>query len=429
MLKQLHFKPIWGLAAAGALTVAGCAVNPVTGEKELSIVSAAQEVQLGEQNYHPQIQSQGGRYHVDPDLQLYINDIGQKLARVSDRPGLPYKFTVLNSSVPNAWALPGGKIAINRGLLLYLEDESQLAAVLAHEIVHAAARHSAQQMTKSQLLGGTLAVLGTATQGSGYEGAVSEFGQIGASAILARYGRDDELESDKYGMQYMSRAGYDPYGAVELQETFVKLSQGRQSDPISALFASHPPSQARVTANREHAKSLSGGQRYRDRYQRAIAQLKKDEPAYKAAEEAIKLLNAKDSASALKQLDRAVAIQPDEAEFWELRGYVWEMQKNYNNAAKSYGTAIAKNPDYFKPHALRGLVRFELGQHREAEQDLLRSYQILPTQTTAYYLGELAFQRNDYATAQKYFQQVANGSGELANKARSRMAEMAPTSQ
>src|SRR5690606_7503443 len=98
-------------------------------------------------------QMQGGRYVVDPNLSVYVNEVGQKLARASHRPNLPYEFVVLNNDVPNAWAMPGGKIAINRGLLVLLEDESQLAAVLGHEVVHAAARHSAQQQTQSTLLG------------------------------------------------------------------------------------------------------------------------------------------------------------------------------------------------------------------------------------------------------------------------------------
>src|SRR5690625_4051774 len=133
-----------------ALTVTtACTVNPVTGDRQLSFLSAEQELALGQQHYVPSQQAQGGRYVVDPDLTVYVNQVGQGLADVSDRPGLPYEFVVLNNVVPNAWALPGGKMAINRGLLVYLEEESQLAAVLGHEVVHAAARHSASQLTRN----------------------------------------------------------------------------------------------------------------------------------------------------------------------------------------------------------------------------------------------------------------------------------------
>lgn len=107
---------------------------------------------MGAEQYIPTQQTQGGRFYVDPELTLYVQQVGQKLARVSDRPDLPFEFVVLNSSVPNAWALPGGKIAVNRGLLVLLEDEAELAAVLGHEIVHAAARHSAAAMSQQTLL-------------------------------------------------------------------------------------------------------------------------------------------------------------------------------------------------------------------------------------------------------------------------------------
>jgi len=223
----------------------GCATNPVTGKKELSLVSEAQELAIGAKQYSPARQSQGGDYVVDRQLTTYVNPVGRRLAAVSDRK-LPYEFKVLNSSVPNAWALPGGKISINRGLLTELRSESELAAVLGHEIVHAAARHGAQQMSKGMLL--QTAVLGTvvATQGKDYGNLAQMGANIGAQLISQKYGRDAERESDYYGMQYMVRAGYDPQGAVDLQRTFVKLSEGQRQDWLSGLFASHPPSHERV---------------------------------------------------------------------------------------------------------------------------------------------------------------------------------------
>ncbi len=130
-------------SALALLALTACGVNPVTGKREIQFVSEAAELQLGEQQYAPTRQSEGGDFKQLPELTSYVNEIGQKLAAVSDRK-LPYEFVVLNSSVPNAWALPGGKIAVNRGLLPELRSEAELAAVLGHEIVHAAARHGAK---------------------------------------------------------------------------------------------------------------------------------------------------------------------------------------------------------------------------------------------------------------------------------------------
>ena len=131
--------------------LAGCGVNPVTGKQELQFVSEESELQIGAQHYAPSRQSQGGDLTAFPEVSKYVAEVGGRLAAVSDRP-LPYEFVVLNSSVPNAWALPGGKIAVNRGLLTALDNEAELAAVLGHEIVHAAARHGAKAQERGVLL-------------------------------------------------------------------------------------------------------------------------------------------------------------------------------------------------------------------------------------------------------------------------------------
>jgi predicted Zn-dependent protease len=194
-------------------SLAGCVVNPVTGEKELILVSEAQEIQMGAQNYLPMRQSQGGDYDVDPALTRYVQSVGNRVAAASGV-DLPYEFSVLNNSVPNAWALPGGKIAINRGILTELDSEAELAAVLGHEVVHAAARHTAQQMSRGMLLQGLVIGTAIATSDSDYGNLAVGGAGIAAQLLTMKYGRDAELESDRYGMRYMSAAGYDPQGAV-----------------------------------------------------------------------------------------------------------------------------------------------------------------------------------------------------------------------
>jgi predicted Zn-dependent protease len=411
------------LLVAIALVTAGCAVNPVTGENELSLVSTSQEIAIGEQQYAPSQQSQGGQYYIDTTLQTYVAGVGMKLASVSDRPELPYEFVVLNNGIPNAWALPGGKIAVNRGLLTELEDEAELAAVLGHEVVHAAARHSAAQMTRGTLVGlsAQLATIAAANYGYGDLGNLAS--QAGGAAIMAKYGRDAELESDDYGMQYMARAGYDPGAAVDLQETFVRLSKNRQQDFISGLFASHPPSSARVNANREHAKTLPVGERYQERYQRHIKQLKMDAPAYEAQDKAMAALKNRDARAALKHLDRAVKLQPQEAQFWEMRGHAWAMLDNNQNAGKAYTTAISKNPDLFSPRLYRGITRYQNDDLLGAREDLAISYRLLPTGTSAYYLGDIYLQLGGEDEAEKYLQQALRSKDqELALAAYNKLA-------
>ena len=416
-------RPILLVVAMIAL-LQGCAVNPVTGENELSFMSQQQEIALGSKNYSPSRQSQGGDYYLDPRLQIYVASVGNKLAAVSDQPNLPYEFVVLNNRMPNAWALPGGKIAINRGLLSYLDDESQLAAVLAHEIVHAAARHGASQMSRGTLANIGMAAVAIGTQdrdGAQLYGLAS---QMGTAAWMAKYGRDDELESDFYGMEYMARAGYEPHGAVELQRSFVKLSEGRKADFLSGLFASHPPSAKRVEANIAKAKQLPKGQRYRQRYQAAIAQLRKDKPAYKAEEAALEALNKKQTNAAISQLDQAIAVQPREAAFWELRGHAWKQMDKTDNADKAYSTAIRKNPKYFGSYLARGVLRYDLGDKVRGLEDIQRSYKILPTAKASYYLGESAVESKQYQAAIGYFKQASQAGGELGKQSTQQLSAL-----
>src|SRR5687767_13014828 len=189
------------LAAFGTLLIA-CGVNPVTGKKEIQFVSESQELQIGERNYAPTRQGEGGDLTVLPELTTYVNGVGQKLAAVADRK-LPYEFVVLNNSVPNAWALPGGKIAINRGLLNELKNEAELAAVLGHEIVHAAARHGAKAQERGTLMqiGMAAAQVGAAVGGvdSNMANLALQGAGVGLQMIQMKYGREQELESDQYG--------------------------------------------------------------------------------------------------------------------------------------------------------------------------------------------------------------------------------------
>ncbi|ACE83057.1 M48 family metalloprotease [Cellvibrio japonicus] len=412
-----------GLALAA---LSGCVVNPVTGKSQISLMSPEQEIATGAQNYEPSQQSQGGQYTVDPALTTYVQSVGRKLAAVSDRPSLPYEFVVLNNDVPNAWAMPGGKLAINRGLLMYLEDEAQLAAVLGHEIVHAAARHGAQQQTQNVLLGAGVLLTGVAISQKKPEYGALAIGAlgVGATAWQAKYGRNHELESDRVGIKYMAEAGYDAQAAVELQQIFVKLSEGRNAGFIDGLFASHPPSQERVDANRKTAAQYPGGVRNKTQYQRAIAQLVKDKPAYEKYQKAQQLAANKQYIDALAYADQAARAQPKENLFWELKGQLLLQQNKRDEAVVALDKAIQANPAYFKPYVFRGIAYNQLGKRDLAEKDLLTSQRYLPTQIATYYLGEIALAKGNRSQATEYFQQAAQGGGEIGEAAQAQLGKM-----
>nr|WP_320115325.1 M48 family metalloprotease [uncultured Desulfuromonas sp.] len=400
------------------LTLTGCAVNPVTGKNEFALVGEATEISTGVENYQPSRQMQGGDYTTHPQVSRYVERVGQKLAAVSDR-RLPYEFKVINDSTPNAWALPGGKIAINRGLLVELNNEAELAAVLGHEIVHAAARHGAKGMERGMLLQGAVLAATMASKNSEYSGLATSGAAIGAQLITQKYSRDAERESDYYGMQYMSRAGYDPAAAIELQQTFVRLSEGHESNWLTGLFASHPPSQQRVDANRQTAAALpQGGTLGIDSYQKAMSPLFADREAYQAYDEGRKALEDGDTALALALSEKALRLQPAEALFHSFRGDIRFKQQRYDDAVINYDRAIARNAGYFHFYLQRGLAKKELGRPNEARVDLEKSNAFLPTAPAQAALGQFALQRGDRSLAKQLFASAAQSSSVIGRQAR-----------
>ena len=407
-----------------SIFLSGCATNPVTGKKELSLVSEAKEISIGEQQYAPMRQSQGGDYVVDQALTDYVSDIGQKLAAASDRK-LPYEFKVLNSSVPNAWALPGGKIVVNRGLLTELKDEAELAAVIGHEIVHAAAKHGARTMSRGMLMQGAMLATVVASQGKDYAQLAQMGAGLGAQLITTKYGRDAERESDLYGMEYMSRVGYDPQGAVDLQKTFVRLSEGKKSDWISGLFASHPPSQERVDNNIKTAARLpQGGDRGKARFESKMAHVLRTKPAYDAYDKGRKALADGKLSEARSLVDQALSAEPNEGHFHALLGDI-ELEKNQPSAAKQhYDKALGLNNKFFYYHLQRGLINEQLNAHGEAKRDLDKSIKLLPTANAYNSLGNIAKLSGDVNKAKDYFIKAAGDKGESGKLAYGSLVEL-----
>lgn len=401
-------------------SLSGCAVNPVTHKRELHLISESQEISIGRENYVPARQQQGGDYIVDPELTAYVQSVGNKLAAVADRQ-LPYEFVVLNDSMPNAWAMPGGKIAFNRGLLYELNSEAELAAVLGHEIVHAAARHSAQKMETGMLLQGAVVATGIAAQNEKYANLIVGGAQLSSQLVATKFSRDDESEADLYGMRYMKKAGYDPRAAVTLQETFVRLSKDRKSNFIEGLFASHPPSDARVAANRITLAALGeGGEWGKEIYAQKVSKLKAAQPAYKAYDDGVKALAKGDAGKATTLAKQAVAAVPREARFHELLGDIALAQKHNEEALGHYDRAIQLQPDYFRPLMQKGVALKNLGRPAEAETYLKRGNELLPTATSFYLLGQIAEDRGDVDSALKNYQIAADSNSDVGNSSMER---------
>lgn len=399
-----------GLAAFAALgaLASGCAVNPVTGRSELAIVSFSQEeeVDLGAKAYVPAVQQQGGFYR-DKALEDYVQGVGMRIARASHRPDLDYRYRVLNSSVPNAFALPGGFIVINRGLLVGLKSEAEMAAVLAHETGHVTAKHSLaayqRAMAANLLLAGVAAVAG------GRQG-VMELSGVTASLLENGFSRDQERESDWLGIDYMVKAGYDPDGAVRLQEYFYEQLERKQNPMfVEGLFRTHPFSKERLDNARARIAKLYPGTAGNPKYTlneavfvRNTARLREVQKAYDLADQGDRHFKDKRYGEALAKYEAAIAREPQQAPFHAAVGRVHLLQKNYPLAETALNKAIRLDEALFEPHFLLGALRHEKADHRGAIPELSRSMDLLPTKQAAGMLAKSYEAIGDAENAKKY---------------------------
>jgi len=268
--------------------LAGCGsavVNPVTGQAERSVMNEQTEVAEGAKA-HQQVLQEYGVVN-DPRLQTYVNAIGQRLAKLSHRSQLQWHFTLLDSPEINAFALPGGYVYVTRGLMAYLQTEAELAGVVGHEIGHVTARHGAQRATRAQDAGlGVLAatVLGAVLESQGVSGAgrlASDLSQTAAAGHIASYGREQELQADGLGAEYLARNAFDPrnminvIGALKNQERFAAdqaRAAGRPVPAQNSWLASHPSNDQRLQQITQLAAQYQGNyvDEGRTRYQQAV---------------------------------------------------------------------------------------------------------------------------------------------------------------
>jgi predicted Zn-dependent protease len=231
--------------------VAACVTNPATGRRQLILIGEERAIELGAQA-DPEIRAEYGVYGDEP-LAGWFEGVSSKLAEVSERSHLPYRFAILDSPIVNAFALPGGPVYATRGLLAHANSEAEVAAVMGHEIGHVNARHGVEKLSQQQLLGG---VLGAASLvvGERWSGLVDAAG-LGAQALLLQYSRDAEREADELGIRYMTRAGYDPRGMPRFMSILDRLS-ARADGALPTWLSTHPDPGERAETTREMARPI-----------------------------------------------------------------------------------------------------------------------------------------------------------------------------
>ncbi|SMC69268.1 Tat (twin-arginine translocation) pathway signal sequence [Desulfocicer vacuolatum DSM 3385] len=359
---------------AGAAMVTGCAVNPVTGENQLMMVSRETEISMDKQQSPYQFSSDYGVLQ-NRSINAYIAGVGNKLASKTHRLDMPYSFRCVNATYVNAYAFPGGSIAVTRGILLKLSNEAELAALLGHELGHVNARHSAEQMSKaslsSLLIGGVSAVIGAKNSQLGE--LTQKIGMVGQGALLARYSRDNEREADALGNEYMVVSGYSTNGFVGLMALLNRMNEGH-NDASQILFSTHPMSSERY----ETAIAMAGGKYastrtsplYRERYMDTIAPLRAQEKLVTALQE----------------------------------GDAFMGQKKYDHARASYQRAVKIDSRDYTARVMLGRCLLVQKNYRDAYTHARRGHEIYPTEGQACQVaGFAALQLKKYNNALKYF--------------------------
>lgn len=414
--------------SASALAVAsGCATNPVSGRKEFNLLNDADEIKIDQEAAPHQFSADYGAI-THPRINAYLTEIGQQLAAQSHRPQMPYSFRAVNAVYVNGYAFPGGSIAITRGMLIDLQNEAQLAALLGHEIGHVNYQHTARSMSRGMLYSLVVGVI-SSTINEKYSDLAAGLGGLGTGLALASYSRDNEREADAIGMDYMIKTGENPIGMVQLMEVLVSLNQ-HKSSALDVLFATHPMSDERLETARKRVQTnyptLTNRDFHQTRYLDEIAPLLRIKPAIEAFQRGEELLVAKKFSAARAEFDKGLRLAPGDYTGLLLAAKGCLAQNNFSEATQLAREAQASYPGEPQAHHVAGMA---LAKSRHFEQGLAefsRYIQLLPGNPfSTYYQGfcEEGLQRRSLAAEayKKFLQQV--DSGEEAQHAYQKLVE------
>lgn len=427
----LNRREFLALSAAGtAAFLTGCATNPVTGRSQLNFLSESGEVQLDQESSPHQISADYGAVQ-DAEVNRYVASVGNQLAAISHRPDMPYSFRAVNAVYVNAYAFPAGTIGVSRGMLVNMDNEAELAAVLGHEIGHVCSRHAAQQFTTGMLASAAVAAaaLIVQQQDENYAGLTAGLGAIASGILLARYSRSNEREADALALHYMTKSGYNPRGCVELMD-MLRRTYKEKPNALEMLFATHPMSDERYdTAVREVADKYQAMTSYpmnRERFREKTAPLRAKKNAVNLMQEAEKSMAGNKLDAAVTSLQAALKEAPQDYAGLLMMGKCCLAKKQAGEAEKYASEARSAYPS--EPQALhvRGMARIQTKQFEAAYNDFAEYEKILPgNPNTVFFKGysQEGLGRRDPA-AQNYIAYLRRVTqGEYARHAHRRLVE------
>lgn len=420
-----------GLAAGTAGTLAGCAVNPVTGQQQLMLMSPQQEIDLDKQNSPHQISADYGRAD-DPMLQSYLNKVGKDMAARTHRPDMPYNFQAVNANYVNAYAFPGGTIATSRGIIVELENEAELGALMGHELGHVNARHTASRMSKAVIVQGLAAGLTLGVSATEYDSLAplaAGLGALGSGALLAHYSREDERQADALGMEYMVETGYSPKGMIGLQQHLVDMHT-RQPSALEVLFSSHPMSEERRDTARHEADTTYAAALdmpvHRERYMDNTANLRKLAPAIKAFQKGEKSMGQKKYLEAEDHINDGLKHAPDDYSGLLLMSKCQLAQGNKTEAERYADMAKQAKPGEPQANHVAGMAKLERGRNGAALREFQAYERALPGNNNNNFLQGLCFDgMGDASGAASMYKRYLNngGSGQMGEYAYGRLQD------
>lgn len=396
-ITRRHF--LWLVAVTSGGVVTGCATNPVTGKRQLMLLSEDQEIAVDKENSPHQFSADYGTLQ-DKALNDYIDTTGKRIAARTHRTDMPYSFRGVNATYVNAYAFPGGSIACTRGILLALDNEAELAGLLGHELGHVNARHTGARMSTGMLAQGLVAVAGVAvaagTDSAALGGLTMGLGSIGAGALLAKYSRDDERQADALGMEYMVRCNYNTEGMVGLMDVLRSLSK-RKPNALELMFATHPMSEERYKTAVETAATKYESARdfplHRERYMDHTAKLRAKKGAIEEMQNGEKAMAKKDFPTAEGHFRKALKEAPKDYAGLCMMSKCLMAQKKYNQARRYAERAKQVYPEEAQAHHLSGITKLARKDFGRAHEDFSSYEKLLPGNPNTIFLEAYSLER------------------------------------